>query len=563
MTCDCHLLDVMLALTTICDFEPIPQCAFSIGLQRCTSLATAIHPSVRRQSLPVLLWTGFVGCAGRYRMVLVEDDLASVTNVKKRMLHGEDIFLRARDFYHAHEDMRGEAIVVIDGSGKPWYALRFQTNRLDYPRVQMLLPTYVNPYWNYAEDAERMDFTYLESHDLFVFERVEEYSCFMARLIARRYPAKTVCFMDERARWFLDDPELVAGLDEALERHPEVDRSRALLVESHMCIGPMLSNTTHALSLALMASVFWASDMTSFGEQNPDTYFYLIKPEVGESGLAKLIAFTVGFYDMALKKTEDIDTRIVPVVDTGIPGDKNQFNGGDGRDVWTMFFEPLGTHSLEEVYDSKNVIVSQEGNVSVNPYLLALKRNPNVPELIRRHVRLNRACEDYCEEVRKQVLGEGSGRVLGVVGRGTDFNNPTITRFRQRPLTPEELLGKVADAVQAHGFDRVFLATEDARVFAAFMASELRDKVLFVPQPRFDLSSEEDRHKLLVDVYQEQEKAGGRDGYVETLRYLSILYILSTCDALIGSTVCGATIFAEGYKRGVFEFSDVFGSQQG
>lgn len=494
-------------------------------------------------------------------MVLVEADLASVANVKKRLPHGEDIFLRARDFYHAHEDMRGEAIVVTDDAGNPWYALRFVKNRLDYRGTKMLLPTYVSPYWGYSECAERMDYSYLESHDLFVFEQIEEYSCFMARLIERCYPAKVVCFMDDRARWFLDDPELVGGFDEALERHPDVDRSRALLLESHMCIGPMLHDRTHALSLALMASVFWASDVTSFGEQNPDTYFYLIKPEVGESGLAKFIAFTIGFYDLALRKGADIGTRIIPVVDTGIPGDRNQFNGGDGRDVWTMFFEPLGTHPLKEVYDSKNVIVSQEGNVTVNPYLLALKRNPNVSELIGRYVRLNESCKDCCEEIRRQVMGERPGRVLGVVGRGTDFNNPTIARFRQLPLTPAELLGKVVDAVREHDFDHVFLATEDARVFDAFMASELRDKLLFVPQPRFDLSSESDRHKLLVDIYQEQ--AGERDGYAETLRYLSILYILSTCDALIGSTECGATIFAEGYKQGSYEFSDVFGRRQG
>lgn len=373
-------------------------------------------------------------------MVLLEDNLTSVANVKKRMPHSEDVFLRARDFYHAHEDMRDEAIVVTDGSGRPWYALRFAENRLDHYGTKMLLPTYVNPYWNYAEDAERMDYTYLESHDLFVFERIEEYSCFMARLIARRYPAKTVCFMDERARWFLPNPQIVGTFDEALTFHPEVEPSRTLLLQSHMCIGPMLHDATRSLSLALMASVFWASDATSFGEQNPSTYFYLIKPEVGESGLAKLISFTVGFYDVALRKAADIGTRIVPVVDTGIPGDKNQYNGGDGRDVWTMFFEPLGTHPLDEVYDSKNVIVSQEGNVTVNPYLLALKRNPNVSELIGRYVRLNKTCKTYCEEVRQKVLGADPGRVLGVVGRGTDFNNPTIVRFRQRPLTPDELV---------------------------------------------------------------------------------------------------------------------------
>lgn len=492
-------------------------------------------------------------------MILLEDALPAQPNIKKRIPHSEDVFIRARDFYHDHEDMRGERIYVEDENGEVWYALRFRHNRLDNKGAKMLLPTYVSPYWAYSTQSPRMDYTYLDAYDGYVFAQIEEYSCFMARLIRTRYPHKVVCFLDARARWFVPDVEVFESRNAALAAHPEVDSSRFLEVESHMGAGRMIKDTGFAVSAALMASVFWASEPTSYGERNPDKLFYLIKPEIGESGLAKFLSFTLGFYDIALHKAKDVNCEILPVVDTGIPGDDNQFNGGNGADVWKMFFEPLGSHSLEEVYDSKNVIVSQEGNVTVNPYLLALKRNPNVSALIGRYVRLNARTRAYCESMRSHVIPATAGRVLGVVGRGTDFNHPVIVRYRQRPLTPQELLDKVGDIVVKHGFDYVFLATEDQRVYDLFMESDLSHKILSVPQQRYDLSRGDDQHKLLVDVYKEAADSQGRDGYAETLRYLSILYILSQTDALVSSTECGATIFAEGFKREAFEFVDIYG----
>ena len=491
-------------------------------------------------------------------MVILVDEISEDTNVKKRIPHAPDAFVRARDFYHAHPDMRSEALYATDETGAIIYALRFKENRLEGAPPGMVVPLHVDPYWDYSDRSPRMDLTYLAEHDAYLFQVVDEYSVFMARFIRERFPKKLLAFADERIRWFLPDVEVVPSLEEFCRIHPKTPEGRVLRVGTGFNIGPVVKDASLSLSSVLMASVFWASNETSYGERNPNKVFFLIKPEVGESGLAKFLGFTIGFFDVALKKREAIGCDIIPVVDTGIPGDQNQFSGGDGRDVWGMFFEPLGAYPLEEVYDSARVVVSQEGNVSVNPYPLALKRNPNVSDLIGTYVRLNERTRSYCENVHARTMPKGAGRVLGVVGRGTDFNNPVIVQYRQRPLTPAELLERVRKAFFEGEFDSVFLATEDQRVFDAFMGSDLADKVLYVEQPRYDLSQGDDVNKLLIDVYTEEGKAA-HDGYADTLRYLSILYVLSTTDALIGSTECGATIFVEGFKQGEFEFVDIHG----
>jgi hypothetical protein len=153
-------------------------------------------------------------------------DADDARGVKKRMVHGADVFERARDFYHAHEDLRSEAIQVTDPLGTPLYALRFRHNRIEGVPQNMQLSTYVRPFWHYGEDAPRMDFTYLEAHDAFLFLEVEEYSCFLATLIGHRYPEKTVAFSDRRASLFFEDVEIAETTDEFLAAHPSLVAER-------------------------------------------------------------------------------------------------------------------------------------------------------------------------------------------------------------------------------------------------------------------------------------------------------------------------------------------------
>lgn len=480
-------------------------------------------------------------------------DADDARGVKKRMVHGADVFERARDFYHAHEDLRSEAIQVTDPLGTPLYALRFRHNRIEGVPQNMQLSTYVRPFWHYGEDAPRMDFTYLEAHDAFLFLEVEEYSCFLATLIGHRYPEKPVAFSDRRASLFFEDVEIAETTDEFLAAHPSLVAERVLTVNGGLTLRGFMSTDTQTPSCAVMTSVFWASEETSFGPQNPDKVFYLMRTEIGESGLAKLVEYTIGIFDLALKKRADVGCDFIPVMDTGLPGDVNQFATYDGQDVWQLFFEPINAYPLEEVYDSAHVIVSGEGSVALNPYRMALKRQPDVSSLISRYVRLNERCRSYCERMYEEVVPKGARRVLGVVGRGTDFNNPKITRMRHRPLAPLDLLAKTRRTCLEGDFDTVFLATEDRRVLDCFLASDIAGRLCYVEQPRYDLSHADDRDKLLIDVYREQEAQGQRDGLDRSMRYLSALYILSKADALIASTQCGASIFALGFKEGAFE----------
>ena len=123
-----------------------------------------------------------------------------------------------------------------------------------------------------------------------------------------------------------------------------------------------------------------------------------------------------------------------------------------------------------------------------------------------------------------------------------------------KPLGPDEIVEKTIRVMNEQGFDKVFLATEDAIVFEKYMNSEIADKTLYVDQERINYN-DFSQTSFLRDIYKEMK----RDLYFASVRYLGILNILSKCDGLISTTLCGAAKIAWGLNNGKYEYFDVPG----
>lgn len=103
-------------------------------------------------------------------MILLEKYNKDKANIKKRMIHSSDIFIKARDFYYEHEDMRNEHIYVTK-NGEIIYSLYFKKNEIEPDSVFKgpVIPIYVNPYWDYSMDSPNMDFEYIEEHEVYIW----------------------------------------------------------------------------------------------------------------------------------------------------------------------------------------------------------------------------------------------------------------------------------------------------------------------------------------------------------------------------------------------------------
>ena len=93
-----------------------------------------------------------------------------------------------------------------------------------------------------------------------------------------------------------------------------------------------------------------------------------------------------------------------------------------------------------------------------------------------------------------------------------------------------------------NNFDYIFLATEDSNYLKLFK-DKFADKLLFIEQKRVTYNYKDNPYKGLCELLNIQ------DGEKFAIKYLSVLYALSKCNALISSIYCGA-------YQGAIAFSD-------
>lgn len=457
--------------------------------------------------------------------------------IKKTMYHNSDIFIRARDFYHIHEEYRNEQIAIVDENEDIQYMLQWEPNIITYPRLskEVILNLYVSDFWEYGIDSPRMDFDYIRDIDTFIFCEVEEYSVEATKVIHKYFPEKKIYFTDERAKWFFGDEVIINNISKDVEEE-------ALKVGSDMIysihFGHYVLEKQHANSINLMSSLYWLSETVEYGDKNPDKVFYVIKSPIASSGLVKFISFLLYFVSVAYDKK---DKKVIPVLDTAIAGDENQFNNGVYNDVWGMFFQQVSDYSLEEVYNSKNVIIGQEGKMGANPYLMYVEYHSNIGPLMKKYLKLNNSIESYCSKVREELAIPKGSKVLGVVGRGTDFYNPGVAALHTLPLDANGIVKKAREVYEKGEYDYIFLATEDQNVFDTFMASDLSKVTKHIKQNRYSIDA---KKELLHNKYLEENKSGNRNGYEEAKGYLAILEMLRRCNGIVASTDCGAVDYA-------------------
>jgi len=270
---------------------------------------------------------------------------------------------------------------------------------------------------------------------------------------------------------------------------------------------------------------------------------------VKENGLTALIANVIGTKQMI----RHIRPDFIPVVDLGVAGDPNQFAGTSGEDVWSMFFEQLSDHSLKEVYNSQHVILDQNSNLNMNPYMTEFVFSNQRAELkYGSDLQYNEAVNRHTDAVLAKVFPQDANRVLAVIVRGSDYLAPKVEKYVPHGITAEETLEKTIRYVREKQFDYVYLCTEDQSYLELFQMSELRDRLIYVDQERVDYQKEENNGKLLLEIYG-QEKS---NPYPRTLNYIAVLEGLTKCQALVANVPCGAVTYALG--RGTdYEFVDV------
>ena len=282
----------------------------------------------------------------------------------------------------------------------------------------------------------------------------------------------------------------------------------------------------------------------SFGKENPNRTFYLIRCPQSEMGLFAVINFVIFHLGQAVTYGAE------PVVDwQHYP---NKYFSDDKKvgkeNAWEYFFEQTTNISLEEVYRSKHVIMSNGEGL---PNLSEIRDDEKLWEthqLVKKYIRLNENTKIIFERECERI-GIGRERVLGVKCRGTDF---VASRPRGHSIVPDaDMTIRVIEEKNKEwgGYSKIYLSTEDANILDE-MKKHFGENLFYTEAENFTDIKE---GKWLGDLYDE---ASGEKKREDMCMYIVATYLLASCDALIAPSV-GGTLGAMRIK-GKYENKFIF-----
>ena len=285
---------------------------------------------------------------------------------------------------------------------------------------------------------------------------------------------------------------------------------------------------------------YWKEQRKSYGRENPDKTFYVIRRRDLYCGLFSLFITNLKRIDDAVKQ------GYIPIID--MQNDFNIYLSEDkiGKEnAWEYYFkQPMG-YSLQDIGQSKNVILGSGAVPEMFPYLDIKFLTGESGELaywrqqVKRYISLSETAMIRVEEEYHRLFA-ANDKVLGVKCRGTDYANGKPKNHPIQP-TPEQALARADEIMKEYGCTKVFLATEDAAFYKLF-SKHFGDKLIV--------------NKTSYMQYQggsmgKEEYEGHDSAYESGMEYLITTMLLARCDCLCAgcvSATVGALLLTEGYE---------------
>lgn len=217
--------------------------------------------------------------------------------------------------------------------------------------------------------------------------------------------------------------------------------------------------------------------------------------------------------------------HFVPVVSLDqsfIYSEKEPVNGT--TNPFEYYFEPVSSISVANAKNSYNVVRSVYAHTGIargtkDSYLVANEYILRLAQIQRKYIRLNKV-------VRPKIEGDISAllkktKTLGVQVRGTDFN----LNFNNHPVAvlPEDYLPVVKKAVAEHGFQKLFLATDEVAILEMFQ-KEFGDMLVYYEDV---IRSVDGKNVVLAEVQRENHR------YLLGFEVLRDMWTLASCEGLV------------------------------
>ena len=283
----------------------------------------------------------------------------------------------------------------------------------------------------------------------------------------------------------------------------------------------------------------------SYGNKNNDSTVYLVKPDYvdGVEGLLSLIYSQVIYIQYAN------DHKYIPYVDW--KNYNTQYYDGVNN-VWEYFFKQVSDFTLEDVYNSKKVILSGWTFKNKNKKELfsekvffdsGIKRSSSA--LIKQYLFFSDEINDLLDEELARFRADDS---IGVYIRGTDYVRLKPSgEYVQPDVT--QVIPVIHSFLDKYGVKTLFLVTEDGDIYDA-ITNEFGEIVHTVSFDTFVRGYDGKNYISKSNVLIEDKKLRGQ-------YYLVKMIILSKCRYLISSITQGSK-FSYLLNDGLYEDEYIF-----
>lgn len=280
----------------------------------------------------------------------------------------------------------------------------------------------------------------------------------------------------------------------------------------------------------LYTKLKWREKKVSYGSENPDKTFYVIRRARCQCGLFSYVTTNLGRIKYAL------DMGYIPVID--MQNEQNTYledNKVGCENSWEYYFEQPCGYSLTDVSKSKNVILGNgliDGSFEYPDKLVPWEDSEYIKwhELSAKYLNIKQELvAKFLKDEEVNQFDIVNKRLIGVLARGTDY---VTLKPHNHPIQPtaEELETKIDELINKGQYDGVYLATEDKDIFD-YLKKKYGDKLYAPDVVRYSKGD-------LLNI-NDAKIERDNDRYLKGEEYLKSMWILTQCKALIAGNVSG------------------------
>lgn len=290
----------------------------------------------------------------------------------------------------------------------------------------------------------------------------------------------------------------------------------------------------------LYIKIRWKERRVSYGQENPEKIFYVIRRATSQVGLFSYVMTNLGHIKYALEH------GYIPVID--MQNNKNTYL--EEKEVgiinaWEYYFKQPCGYGLRDIAKSKNIILSDgliSGVISFPGSEIACHDEALAvwKQIADNTIFVRDEIQSEAEHMAKMMFG--GKRILGVLARGTDY---TESKPRKHPVQPEveQLIEKCREVMYLHKCEKIYLTTEDAKIFKKFEEC-FSEELISMPVNRYQLKSGENINSVIHSHNVGKNSINGKE-------YLISILLLAKCNCLVGGNTGGtqgAMLLSEGYE---------------